>query len=98
MLVFWTMAANWPSQNPVPTITGIPGPYRYHFYSFDCAEPAHVHVRRDASECKIWLDQVRLAYSHGFAEAELRAIKRAILQNRHLIMEAWDEHCRPATE
>ena len=31
----------------MPTIPGIPGPYRIFFYSFDCNEPKHVHVRRE---------------------------------------------------
>ncbi len=36
----------------VPTVHGIPGPYRFFFYSFDCYEPRHVHVRRERMVCK----------------------------------------------
>jgi len=39
----------------MPTIRGIPGPYRFFFYSFDCNEPQHVHVRRERMLCKFWL-------------------------------------------
>ena len=39
----------------MPSIRGIPGPYRFFFYSFDCAEPMHVHVERDEATCKFWL-------------------------------------------
>ena len=31
------------------------GPYRLFFYSSDCNEPMHVHVKRDRSEAKFWL-------------------------------------------
>jgi hypothetical protein len=31
----------------MPTVPDIPGPYRLFFYSFDCHEPPHVHVRRE---------------------------------------------------
>jgi len=36
----------------MPRIKGIPGPYRVFFTSFDCNEPAHVHVERENSTCK----------------------------------------------
>jgi len=38
----------------MPTIKGIPGPYRFFFYSFDCNEPmhVHVHVERERMSCK----------------------------------------------
>jgi hypothetical protein len=50
----------------VPRIQGIPGPYRFFFYSFDCQEPPHVHVRRERLTCKFWLDPVSLAGNDGF--------------------------------
>ena len=39
----------------MPSVRGIPGPYRVHFTSFDCAEPPHVHVEREGKVCKFWL-------------------------------------------
>ncbi|MDA0768650.1 MAG: DUF4160 domain-containing protein [Chloroflexi bacterium] len=39
----------------MPTVSGNSGPYRFFFYSFDCIEPPHVHVRRDKMTCKFWL-------------------------------------------
>jgi len=78
----------------MPTIDGISGPYRFFFYSADCAEPIHVHVRRDDSECKFWLDPIALAENYGFASRELTSIRRIILVKHERIAEAWDEHCR----
>jgi hypothetical protein len=77
----------------VPTVFGIPGPYRFYFYSFDCNEPRHVHVRRDRATCKYWLDPVRLASNTGFKAKDLNRIRKLILENLVLIREAWDEHC-----
>ena len=45
------------------------GPYRVFFYSGDRDEPRHVHVEREASLAKFWLDPVRLAESGGFRRA-----------------------------
>lgn len=77
----------------MPIIPGIPGPYRFFFYSFDCNEPTHVHVRRERMTCKFWLEPVVLDTNNGFAPGELNRIRRMILDNLDRILEAWDEHC-----
>ena len=77
----------------MPTIRGIPGPYRFYFYSFDCNEPIHVHVRRERATCKFWMDPVALAAVSGFPARELTRIRGVILEHRLLILEAWREHC-----
>ena len=77
----------------MPTVSGIPGPYRFYFYSFDCNEPPHVHVRRDRATAKFWLDPVLLAHCAGLNPRELNQVRRHILEHRDRIMEAWREHC-----
>ena len=77
----------------MPTAPGMTGPYRFFFYSFDCNEPRHVHVRRDKAVCKFWLDPVELASNSGFKPKELNRIRTIILDNLDLFREAWDEHC-----
>ena len=77
----------------MPTIKGIPGPYRFYFYSFDCAEPIHVHVQRERMVCKFWVDPIMLADNNGFPSRELRKIHQLIETYADSIMEAWDEHC-----
>lgn len=52
------------------------GPYRFFFYSHEPNEPPHVHVQRDRSLAKFWLDPVRLAGSRRFPAYELRRIRR----------------------
>lgn len=68
------------------------GPYRFFFYSADRNEPVHVHVERDASRAKFWLDPVRLARSGGFAAAELREVERLVVANQQLLLGKWNEY------
>ena len=77
----------------MPAVQGIPGPYRFFFFSFDCNEPRHVHVRRERSVCKFWLEPVALAYNNGFSAKELNRIRQIIVDRLEHIREAWDEHC-----
>jgi hypothetical protein len=77
----------------VPRIVGIPGLYWFFFYSFDCDEPTHVHVRRDRQHCKLWLAPVELTWNHGFGPRELNEIRRLVLEYEQIIIEAWNEHC-----
>jgi hypothetical protein len=77
----------------MPRITGIAGPYWFFFYSFDCGEPLHVHVRRDRRHCKFWLAPVELAWNHGFSPRELNEIRHLVLEYEQIIIEAWNEHC-----
>lgn len=77
----------------MPRIRGIPGPYRFFFTSFDCNEPPHVHVERERSACKFWLDPLALAWNDGFAAHELTRIRGIIRDHHSRMMEAWHEHC-----
>ena len=65
----------------MPTVLRV-GPYRFHFYSAENREPAHIHVARDDLEAKFWLEPVALAANYGFSAAELRDVKRLV-----------EEHC-----
>lgn len=77
----------------MPSVKGVSGPYRFFFYSFDCNEPKHVHVRRERMTGKFWLEPVALASNEGFAPPELNRIRVMVVENLKRILEAWDEHC-----
>jgi hypothetical protein len=49
------------TEEHLPSIRGIPGPYGFFFYSFECVKPMHVHVERDEATCKFWLRPLTLA-------------------------------------
>lgn len=78
----------------VPTIRGIPGPYRFFFFSFDRREPRHVHVERDRSVCKLWLEPIRLAWNRGFSPRDVARIRAYILRHQARLVETWNEHWR----
>ena len=75
----------------VPTIE-YRGPYRIFFYSHDLREPPHIHVQRDRSTAKFWLQPVALASSHGFAAHELNEIHGIVRDNVARYLEKWNEH------
>jgi len=75
----------------VPTILRI-GPYRFFFYSNEGLEPSHIHVQRDRSLAKFWLEPVTLASSARFSGRELRTLERLVVENRARFQEAWNEH------
>ena len=70
-----------------------PSPIAFFFYSSDCDEAKHVHVRRDAMEAKLWLDDVTLAYNDGFNARDLRQVRRLVIAHRDRLVAAWEEHC-----
>jgi hypothetical protein len=72
------------------------GPYRFFFWSYDCAEARHIHVQRERNQAKFWLDPVALADNKGFRANELRDIERIITEHLALLRSKWDEHCTGA--
>jgi len=56
----------------MPTVLRV-GSLRFHFYSDEGNEPAHIHVRTPDGEAKFWLyPNVLLAYSRGLKTADLK--------------------------
>ena len=70
--------------------------YRVSFYSYDLAERMHVHVFKSGSECKIWMDDLALAFNRGFKPNEVAEIRRMVSERRAEIVERWLEHGRNA--
>ena len=67
------------------------GPYRFFFYSGDRGEPPHVHVERDDSEAKFWLDPVRLEWSRGFSRKEIKHIQDIIIGSQQNMLDQWND-------
>jgi Domain of unknown function (DUF4160) len=65
------------------------GPHRFYFYSHEPNEPPHIHVDRDSSSAKFWLEPVSLASNIGFSAKELRKVE-AIVEERQIdLLEVW---------
>jgi hypothetical protein len=71
------------------------GPYRLYFYSHESNEPPHIHVDRDNSSAKFWLEPVALARNRGFRGRELRRIERIVRDHQWVLLEAWNDFFRP---
>ncbi|MBW4578578.1 MAG: DUF4160 domain-containing protein [Tildeniella nuda ZEHNDER 1965/U140] len=72
----------------MPTVLRV-GSYRFYFYSHEPNEPPHVHIDRDRSTAKFWLEAVSLASSIGFSAKELRTVRTLVQENQELLWEAW---------
>ncbi|MDT0175991.1 DUF4160 domain-containing protein [Enterobacter sp. BRE11] len=75
----------------MPTVLRI-GPYRFYFYSHEPNEPAHIHVDKEGATAKIWLHDLSVARSVGFASHELRELQRLVKENQNHLQEAWDAY------
>ncbi len=80
----------------MPTVF-IQNGYRVSFYSYDLAERMHVHIFKDQHECKIWLDDLSLAFNRGFQAHEVAEVRRLIAERRAEIVQRWLEHERHAS-
>ena len=78
----------------MPTVLRV-GRFRFHFYSDERNEPAHIHVRAAEGECKFWLDPIRLAKNRGLAPHVLRQIERLVYEHQTFLKEQYDEYHRP---
>ena len=76
---------------PMPTVLRI-GAFRFHFYSDEGSEPAHIHVRSADGECKFWLEPVHLAGNRGMAVRHLRDIERLVLEHQPFLIEKFHEY------
>ncbi|MDQ6755641.1 MAG: DUF4160 domain-containing protein [Bacteroidota bacterium] len=70
---------------------------RFYFVSYDCREPAHIHVGDDVKKiCKYWLqpNKIILANNYAFNKRELARIEKVISENYSDILIAFNEFCK----
>jgi hypothetical protein len=72
----------------MPTVLRIGG-FRFHFYSHEPGEPAHIHIEYGDAECKIWLEPVSLARNRGFKTRDLNRALTLTRENQTILLEAW---------
>jgi hypothetical protein len=75
----------------MPTVLTV-GPYRFFFVSLDYGEPPHIHIQREKSVAKFWLDPVVLEKAGGFKAHELNEIGKLVRENRDFLLERWYEY------
>jgi hypothetical protein len=75
----------------MPTVLRIKG-VRFHFYSDEGAEPAHIHVRSGEGECKFWLSPISLARNRGIPAHQLSEIERLVFDNQQFLLEQFGDY------
>jgi hypothetical protein len=75
----------------MPTVLRIKS-FRFHFYSDEGAEPAHIHVRSGEGECKFWLSPISLARNRGIPARQLGEIERLVFENQQLLLQKFGEY------
>ncbi len=75
----------------MPTVLRV-GHYRFFFYSGDGDEPKHIHIERNDSVAKFWLNPIMLQRSKGFSRAEIARLYRIINDNHLKLLEAWNDY------
>jgi Domain of unknown function (DUF4160) len=73
----------------MPTILRV-GPYRLYFYSHEPNEPPHIHIDRDRSSAKFWLEPISLAKNINFSATELGKLHSIVQENKQILLEAWN--------
>ena len=77
----------------MPSILRI-GRYRFHFYSDEREEPAHIHVATADGECKFWLEPIVLAGNKRLRPEEVRRIERLVYEHAEFLKEKYHEYHR----
>ncbi len=75
----------------MPTVLRV-GRYRFHFYSDESREPAHIHVRSPEGECKFWLKPIGVAQNRGISAHNLREVERLIFEHQDLLVRRYHEY------
>ena len=75
----------------MPTVLRI-GQYRFHFYSNEMDEPAHIHISTSDGECKFWLSPILLAKNRDLPPYQLREIERLVFEHKQFLLEKYDEY------
>lgn len=77
----------------MPTVLRI-GRFRFHFYSDERGEPAHIHVATADGECKFWLQPIALAGCRDLRAETVRQIERLVYEHIDVLRAAYhDYHC-----
>ncbi|MBI4818260.1 MAG: DUF4160 domain-containing protein [Deltaproteobacteria bacterium] len=74
----------------MPTVLRVAG-FRFHFYSNEGEEPAHVHIDAGEGECKFWLELVGLASNRGLSAIIVKRVERLVYENQTLLREKFRE-------
>jgi hypothetical protein len=68
------------------------GPYRFFFFSADRREPAHVHVRIQGRDAKIWLVPIDVANAVQLKPHELAEAVTIVIESQKMLLGRWRDY------
>ena len=74
----------------MPTVLRVLG-FRFHFYSDEGNESAHIHVESGDGECKFWLSPITLARSQGMRPVDVRKIEQLVYEHQAFLLEKYHD-------
>jgi hypothetical protein len=74
----------------MPVVLRVHG-YKFWFYEADLGEPPHIHIGKNGSEAKFWLNPVKVARAGRFRQVDLAEIERIIGENQAFLINAWEK-------
>ncbi|UXE58707.1 MAG: DUF4160 domain-containing protein [Woronichinia naegeliana WA131] len=74
----------------MPTLLTV-GPYRFFCYAGDQNEPPHIHIERDKSLAKFWLQPVRLQNNQGFSRVEINRVQKLVETHQEQLLRGWHD-------
>ena len=75
----------------MPTVLRI-GAYRFHFYSDEGNEPAHIHVATPDGECKFWLEPITIAGNKGVDPNTIRRVEKLVFEHVKFLKEKYNAY------
>jgi hypothetical protein len=90
----YTLADSSQGLFPVPVVLRLEG-FVFYFYSFDCQEPAHIHVDRDGKTATFWLRDGEgvLARPTRFSRRDVNRLRSILVDRYAMVLDAWHNHC-----
>ncbi|CAD5254261.1 MULTISPECIES: DUF4160 domain-containing protein [unclassified Imperialibacter] len=77
----------------MPRVLTIQG-YIFYFFAADCAERAHMHVKKGDASGKLWIKpDIAVFYLKGFKQKEKRQLLKLAEENIAQLTEYWDAYC-----
>lgn len=61
-----------------------------YFCSREPGEPPHIHVLKDNKQLKLWLASLEVARNVRFANHEVTAILKVVVQHKEDFMRSWN--------
>lgn len=56
------------------------------------SEPPHIHIERDDSVCKFWVEKIALADNVGFKAKELAELNQLVVDNQDLFLKSYTKY------